>query len=168
MQRTVKLALLIIGVTLFVPASAAATRTFSPTSLTFQTPLGKESAGQTVTYSIDATEFTRSVSPSIQTAGGACTPPPDGGCVFRFTTTCPIFPAMLPPGNQSCTFTVFHKQDIPGKAEATLHSHVGMPFVTLTGSVTGGKKKKCKKKGGGGGTRRSATVAKKKCKKKKK
>ena len=164
MSRGTKLFLLIMGATLLVPAGAQATRTFNPTSLTFQTPLGRESAGQTVTYSIDATEFTRSVSPSIQTAGGACTPPPNGGCVFRFTTTCPIFPAMLPPGNQSCTFTVFHKQDIPGKAEATLHSHVGQPFVTLTGSTTGGKKKKCKKKGSRG---RSAAIAKKKCKKKK-
>jgi hypothetical protein len=168
MRRTMKLALLMTAAALLVPASAAATRTFNPTSLSFQSPLGKESPGQTATYSVDAAEpaFNRTVNPFISTpSGGACTPPPNGGCVFRFTTTCPVFPAALPAGDQSCSFTVYYNQDTPGTAEAELHANVSGPAVTLLGKVIAGKKKKCKKKSGG--TRRSAAVAKKKCKKKK-
>ena len=171
MRLSMRSALLIAGVTLLAPASAHATKTFSPTSLTFgATAVGTESAPQTVTYSSDALEIARTTQPFIARAGGdPC--PPSGFCDFRFTTTCPVSPMNFAPGAQSCTFTVFftpYDAVTPGTRSGALHATNGPPTVQLTGTSTvtppTGGTKKCKKKKGRSS---DASAARKKCKKKK-
>ena len=174
MERRLKLAALTLGLVLLAPASAQATRSFSPSSLIFPgTVIDAESAPQTLTYSIDAAESYRTTAPYIARgpggSGGSC--PPQGFCDFRFTTTCPIFPATFGPGAQSCTFTVYFTPYESGLREGALEPGSFGVNAPLSGNGTnapigsggGKKKKKCKKKG-----KKRAAVAKKKCGKKKK
>ena len=170
MRRSLKFALVIIGVTLLAPAGAQATKTVAPTSLTFPvTEVDRESAGQTVTFSIQASDMSgRTTQPYIaQGASGSQSCPPQGFCDFRFTTTCPIFPATFAAGDQSCTFTVyFTPYDFFGTKlrQNVLVTGFSGPNVPLQGTQTlnagGKKKKKCKKK-------KHSAAAAKKCKKKK-
>lgn len=162
MRRRLILAALTAGLIAVAPATAQAGFTVSPPSLSFpDTVVDQKSAAQTLTYSIDAAESTRTTTPAVD----GCAP--SGFCPFEYTTTCPISPATFPAGDQSCTFTI---QFTPYLNEpfSRLFKIFG---VTRTAQLSGkgvnqpsggGKKKKCKKKG----KKRSASAAKK-CKKKK-
>jgi hypothetical protein len=148
---------------LLAPSAAQAGYTISPPSLSFpDTFVDQKSAPQTITYSIDAAETNRSVTPYFRDCA------PGGFCAFEFTTTCPTGP--LPPGNQSCTFSVVFTPYLNEPQTDQLNFFGSIRSADLSGrginppSGGGKKKKKCKKKGKG----KSAQAAKKKCGKKKK
>lgn len=159
-----------------LPGTAFAAKTASPSALSFPaTEIDKESATQTVTVGIAATDLSgRTTTPYVATAGGqACSP--SGFCNFKIVAnTCPVSPAAFPAGSQTCTisvsFTPYDPTDL-GVETGSLVVGNDFPDVALSGTsvaaprpTPGGKKgKKCKK----GKGKKSASAAKKKCGKKK-